>query len=106
MKWFVNIQTVKDADRRYRELAKEHHPDKGGSDSIMSEINVEYGELIELLHTKAVIPTEPKTPVKKKFKVKITPETETKMKQSAGKFAESISDMIFENLHSRWFERI
>ena len=42
MKHFVNIKTIDEAKKAYRELAKIHHPDKGGNDEIMKEINNEY----------------------------------------------------------------
>lgn len=42
MKHFHNIATIEDAKKRYRELAKEHHPDKGGDDEIMKQVNNEY----------------------------------------------------------------
>lgn len=42
MKHFVNITTVEDAKKLYRELAKLHHPDKGGDAEIMKQVNSEY----------------------------------------------------------------
>ncbi len=41
--WFSGIRTADDAKKRYRELCKEHHPDKpGGSTEKMQEINKQY----------------------------------------------------------------
>lgn len=42
MKHFKNIQTIEEAKKLYRELAKLNHPDKGGDLAIMQEINNEY----------------------------------------------------------------
>jgi len=42
MKHFFNIQTIDEAKKLYRELAKANHPDKGGSVETMQEINNEY----------------------------------------------------------------
>ncbi len=42
MKHFINISTIDEAKKLYRELAKVNHPDKGGSVEMMQEINNEY----------------------------------------------------------------
>jgi hypothetical protein len=42
MKHFNNITTIEEAKKLYRELAKQHHPDKGGDAEIMKSINNEY----------------------------------------------------------------
>lgn len=42
MKHFKNIQTIEEAKKLYRELAKINHPDRGGETAIMQEINKEY----------------------------------------------------------------
>ena len=42
MKHFTNIQTIEEAKKLYRELAKINHPDRGGDNAIMQEINNEY----------------------------------------------------------------
>lgn len=47
MKWFVNIQTLEELKKEYRNLAFIHHPDRGGSEQNMKEINSEYDELFE-----------------------------------------------------------
>ena len=43
-RWFDGCE---DPDRRYLELAKQHHPDAGGEPAIMAEINAEYQSLKE-----------------------------------------------------------
>ena len=45
MKWFKNIGTLDELRKRYRKLAFEHHPDKGGDVRNMQEINSEYEKL-------------------------------------------------------------
>ncbi len=42
MKWFATCQDVKEVKNLYRDLAKQYHPDLGGSTEIMQEINTEY----------------------------------------------------------------
>lgn len=42
MKHFENISTLEEAKKLYRELAKQHHPDKGGDVEIMKQVNSEY----------------------------------------------------------------
>lgn len=42
MKWFNDCQSVPDVKSRYRDLAKEYHPDRGGTTAVMQEINSEY----------------------------------------------------------------
>ena len=48
-KWFVGIEDLKSLQKAYIKLAKQHHPDVGGSDKIMKEINTERDKLKELL---------------------------------------------------------
>lgn len=42
MKWFNNCKTLQDVKKLYKELAKLHHPDRGGNTATMQEINNEY----------------------------------------------------------------
>ncbi len=42
MNFFTNCKTGEEAKDRYRELCKEHHPDKGGNTETMAEINKQY----------------------------------------------------------------
>lgn len=45
MKWFENVKTVEELRQLYRKLLKEHHPDNGGNEETMKEINLEYDRL-------------------------------------------------------------
>lgn len=49
MKWFVNPQTLEELKKQYKRLAMQHHPDLGGNENDMKEINAEYDTLFELL---------------------------------------------------------
>lgn len=40
--YFEGISTLEEAKKRYRELAKEHHPDRGGDTETMKTINAQY----------------------------------------------------------------
>lgn len=42
MKWFENVKKIEELRRLYRKLLKEHHPDNGGDEETMKEINLEY----------------------------------------------------------------
>lgn len=58
---------------RYRELAKEHHPDFGGDVSVMQDINGEYKEALRLLSERllpALIPKEKPTKATRTQKIK------------------------------------
>lgn len=43
--WF-NAKTILELKHQYKKLAKRYHPDVGGSDEIMSNINIEYNILL------------------------------------------------------------
>lgn len=49
MKYFTNINTLDELKKAYRRLAMQYHPDRGGSDEIMKEINAEHDKLFEIL---------------------------------------------------------
>ena len=54
MKYFNNPKTAEELKSEYRKLAMKYHPDRGGSEEIMKEINREYDELfprLKNLHT-------------------------------------------------------
>jgi hypothetical protein len=42
MKWFNNCTTLNEVKSLYKDLAKQHHPDRGGDTATMQEINNEY----------------------------------------------------------------
>lgn len=46
MKFFNNCLTLQDVKTRYKELAKMHHPDRGGNVATMQDINAEYSFII------------------------------------------------------------
>jgi DnaJ-class molecular chaperone len=43
--------TRDDIKKRYRQLAREHHPDRTGSDEAMEQINAAYALLMEYIET-------------------------------------------------------
>lgn len=47
MKWFNGINTLEELRRTYRTLAVKYHPDNGGSENAIKEINAEYGILFK-----------------------------------------------------------
>lgn len=49
MKYFNQCETLNDVKSTYRNLAKVHHPDKGGNLQIMQEINNEYAFAIRAI---------------------------------------------------------
>ena len=42
MKYFKDCRTIEEVKAVYKKLAKEHHPDCGGSVEVMQQINAEY----------------------------------------------------------------
>ena len=49
MKYFVNIQTIEELKKKYKELAKKLHPDLGGTKEEFQELNNEYDLLFKEL---------------------------------------------------------
>ena len=49
MKYFANCTTLDELKKEYRRLALENHPDRGGNQRIMMEINAEYERAHERL---------------------------------------------------------
>lgn len=49
MKWFKDISTLDHLRKRYKQLVVQHHPDNGGSDNAIKEINSEYDILFKKL---------------------------------------------------------
>ena len=49
MKYFNNITSLDELKKAYRRLAMKYHPDCGGSDEIMKQINAEHDALFETL---------------------------------------------------------
>lgn len=44
-KYFAGVETVEELRKRYKELLKKHHPDNGGNEETMKEINAKYDRL-------------------------------------------------------------
>lgn len=49
MRWFQNIETLKDLRKEYRRLVVKYHPDNGGQEEIIKEINAEYDIMFKRL---------------------------------------------------------
>lgn len=46
MKFFNDITEIEEVKKLYKDLAKKHHPDKGGCTELMKEINAEYDTVL------------------------------------------------------------
>ena len=49
MKWFKDVSTLDELRKMYKKLIILHHPDNGGDEEIVKEINVEYDLLFKRL---------------------------------------------------------
>ena len=49
MKWFKDVKSLEELRKLYRRLVMEHHPDNGGSEDIIKEVNAEYDILFKRL---------------------------------------------------------
>ena len=45
-KFFYQCRTLREIKQKYKELAMKHHPDRGGDNKTMQEINLEYALII------------------------------------------------------------
>lgn len=57
MKHFKNILSLEDLKKQFRNLAMQHHPDKGGDIEIMKQVNNEYDLLFPIWKTRNKIET-------------------------------------------------
>ena len=48
-KYFVNVNTLEELRKQYKELLKQYHPDNGGDVAVMQEVNTEYNKLFKIL---------------------------------------------------------
>lgn len=46
MRYFDRYKTAETVTKRYRQLAKRHHPDLGGESAVMTDINGQYQEAL------------------------------------------------------------
>lgn len=46
-KWFVDVNSIDELKKRYKELCFQHHPDRGGDTVTMQSINIEYHYLLK-----------------------------------------------------------
>ena len=51
--FFDNIKTIDALKRAYRQMAREHHPDKGGDVEMMKAVNQEYETAFRRIHEEA-----------------------------------------------------
>ncbi|MFA8998025.1 LPD29 domain-containing protein [Clostridioides difficile] len=57
MDYFENIESLEDLKNTYKKLAKKYHPDMGGDDEVMKQINDEYDGLFPEWKKKSKIKT-------------------------------------------------
>lgn len=48
MKYFKNVTSYEDLKNQYRGLLKANHPDNGGNEETMKEINIQYDALFAI----------------------------------------------------------
>ena len=48
-KYFINVNTLEELRKQYKELLKKYHPDNGGSEEITKAVNAEYDQLFKVL---------------------------------------------------------
>lgn len=47
LKWFKDIESLEKLRKEYRRLVVQHHPDNGGNEAVIKEINSEYDMLFK-----------------------------------------------------------
>lgn len=53
MNYFIDINNIDDLKKKYKELVKKYHPDRGGSEDVLKEINNQYENLSNKLNKEA-----------------------------------------------------
>lgn len=54
MKFFNNIKTLEQLKKEYHKLVMKHHPDVGGKEELMKEINNEYEKLFDIVKNRHI----------------------------------------------------
>jgi hypothetical protein len=49
MNWFANCNNLEELKRTYKDLVMKHHPDRGGDNATMAQINAQYDKEFERL---------------------------------------------------------
>ncbi len=60
MKFFNGWETVGEVKAMYRELAKQFHPDVGGNEETMKQLNIEYHKVLESMNGQTRMGTDGK----------------------------------------------
>jgi hypothetical protein len=58
LKWFRDYENLEQLKKAYKELVLKYHPDRGGDNAVMAEINGEYEKAFKLLQEKSTNKTE------------------------------------------------
>jgi len=100
LKHFRKCKSREDAEKLYRKLAMEFHPDKGGSDEDFREMNEEYKNFVIAIDLLPEISVPAKLP---KVKYKIPDRQKEKLIASAGEFAQSVAETAMTELIRKYF---
>lgn len=58
MNWFINCKNLEELKKEYKKLIMQHHPDRGGNNETMAQINAEYDKVFEVLQKTSTSKTE------------------------------------------------
>jgi hypothetical protein len=75
--YFENVKTLDELRKQYRNLAFQHHPDKGGKTAVMQEINNQY----ETLSKNLIDSNEYFTDERKEWEYKVSEELKQKIEK-------------------------
>lgn len=56
--WFDSCNTIEDLKKVYKDLVLKHHPDRGGDNATMAQINAEYDRVFVILQKQSTNKTE------------------------------------------------